>query len=155
MLLKRICWVFSLVFVASLSLQAAPSVEEGKTLFTANCAACHAKDMKNNLTGPALAGTEERWAAYPRTDLYKWIRASQSMIASGHPRATELWNKWKPTAMNNFPGLTDEQIESLLLYVNAQANPPAPVAGAAPAAGAEGAKEGGNMWLFAGLALIL
>ncbi|MCC6412190.1 MAG: cytochrome c3 family protein, partial [Saprospiraceae bacterium] len=42
-----------------------------------------------------------------------------------------------------------------LLYVNAQANPPAPVAGAAPAAGAEGAKEGGNMWLFAGLALIL
>ena len=155
MLLKRICWVLSLVFVASLSLQAAPSVEEGKTLFTANCAACHAKDMKNNLTGPALAGTEERWAAYPRADLYKWIRASQSMIAAGHPRATELWNKWKPTAMNNFPGLTDEQIESLLLYVNAQANPPAPVAGAAPAGGAEAPKEGNNMWLFAGLALIL
>ena len=50
--------------------------------------------MKDNLTGPALGGTEERWAAFPRKDLYAWIRASQSLKDSGHPRAVELWNKW-------------------------------------------------------------
>ena len=85
MLLKRIGWVLSLLIAAQMTLHAAPSVEEGKTLFTANCAACHNKNMKDKLTGPALGGTEERWAAYPRTDLYKWIRASQSMIDAGHP----------------------------------------------------------------------
>ena len=40
--------------------------EAGKSLFKANCAQCHAKNMKSNLTGPALGGVEERWADYPR-----------------------------------------------------------------------------------------
>ncbi len=154
MLLKRICWVFSIVLLASLSAKAAPSVEEGKSLFTANCAACHNKNMKDNLTGPALGGVEERWAAYPRADLYAWIRNSQSLVASGHPRAVELWNKWKPTLMNNFPGLTDDQIESVILYINAAAAPPPP-----PPPGQEQAAGGGggnnNLWLFGGLGLIL
>lgn len=156
MLLKRIGWVLSLLIAAQMTLFAAPSVEEGKTLFTANCAACHNKNMKDKLTGPALGGTEERWAAYPRTDLYKWIRASQSMIDAGHPRATELWNQWKPTAMNNFPGLTDDQIESLLLYIN-DVYTKAPAAGTAAVPGSTtgGPAKSDNMWLFAGLALIL
>ncbi len=152
MLLKRIGWVLSLLIAAQMTLHAAPSVEEGKTLFTANCAACHNKNMKDKLTGPALGGTEERWAAYPRTDLYKWIRASQSMIDAGHPRATELWNEWKPTQMNNFPGLTDDQIESLLLYIN-DVYTKAPVVVKNTDSG--GPAKSDNMWLFAGLALIL
>jgi mono/diheme cytochrome c family protein len=98
-------------------LWADPTIAAGKELFTGNCAQCHAKSMKDNLTGPALAGTEERWAAYPRKDLYSWIRNSQALIKTGHPRATELWNTYKPTQMNSFTGLTDEQIESLLLYI--------------------------------------
>lgn len=118
MMLKRICWVFTILFATALTMQAQPTKEAGKELFVANCASCHNKNMKDNLTGPALGGTEERWAAYPRKDLYSWIRNSQAMIAAGHPRATELWAKWKPTAMNNFPGLTDEQIESMILHIN-------------------------------------
>jgi cytochrome c2 len=158
MLLKRICWVFSIVLLASLTAHAAPTVEEGKNLFIANCAACHNKNMKDNLTGPALAGVEERWAAYPRADLYKWVRFSQSMVSEGHPRATELWAKWKPTLMNNFPGLTDDQIESLLLYINdvANAKPPVDVTGTDGGAGGAGTSSGGSsMWVFGGLALIL
>ncbi len=158
MLLKRICWVFSIVLLASLNAHAAPTVEEGKNLFIANCAACHNKNMKDNLTGPALAGVEERWAAYPRADLYKWIRFSQSMVSEGHPRATELWAKWKPTLMNNFPGLTDDQIEGLLLYINdvANAKPPVDVTGTDGGAGGAGTSSGGSsMWVFGGLALIL
>ncbi len=149
--------VISLLLGASL-LQAAPNVEEGKNLFMANCASCHSRDMKTNLTGPALGGVEGRWAAYPRQDLYRWIRASQAMIAEGHPRAVELWAQWKPTLMNNFPGLTDEQIESILLYVNDVVNKKAaPGAGqAGPAAGgAAGPQSDSTLWIFAGIAVIL
>ncbi len=151
MLLKRICWVFTLLLAVTASLSAQPTVAAGKELFIANCASCHNKNMKDDLTGPALAGTEERWAAFPRKDLYAWIRNSQALIATGHPRATELWAKWKPTLMNNFTGLTDEQIESLLLYISAP--PPAPVTAAPGAAAA--AEEDGFPWMFVGLATVL
>ncbi len=124
----------------------------------ANCASCHSRDMKTNLTGPALGGVEGRWAAYPRQDLYRWIRASQAMIAEGHPRAVELWAQWKPTLMNNFPGLTDEQIESILLYVNDVVNKKAApgVGQAGPAAGgAAGPQSDSTLWIFTGIAVIL
>ena len=91
----------------------------GKALFKANCAQCHNKSMKDNLTGPALAGTEERWADFPRTDLYDWIRNSQKMIADGHPRAAKLWEEGKPTVMTAFPNLSDEDIENILDYIEA------------------------------------
>jgi mono/diheme cytochrome c family protein len=156
MLLQRLCWVFCFVVMAVSSLSAQPTAAAGKELFTANCASCHNRNMRDKLTGPALAGTEERWAAYPRADLYAWIRNSQSMISTGHPRATELWAQWKPAIMNPFPQLTDDQIESLLLFINETANKPtgpqAPTAGqpvgTTPA-------DGTNYWTFVGLATVL
>ena len=83
--------LISILFVGISS--AAPTAEAGKTIFQNQCAACHNKNMKDNLTGPALGGAEARWAAYPKEDLYNWIRNSQAMIAAGHPKATELWNQ--------------------------------------------------------------
>jgi mono/diheme cytochrome c family protein len=99
-------------------LMAEPTDAEGKELFRNLCASCHNRNMKDKLTGPALGPSTANWADYPREDLYNWIRNSQSMIASGHPRATQLWSEWKPTVMTAFPNLTDEQIESILLYIN-------------------------------------
>lgn len=119
-------FMFSFQFAAF----AQPTAAEGKTLFTNYCAACHAKDMKTAMTGPALAGTEDRWADFDRADLYSWIRNSQGLIQSGHPRANELWDQYKPTVMTAFPNLTDDNIESILLYINEAANPPATVAAA-------------------------
>lgn len=154
MLLKRICWVITFAFAATISLQAAPNVEEGKNLFIANCASCHNKNMKDNLTGPALGGMEERWGAYPRKDLYAWIRNSQALIATGHPYANELWGKWKPVLMNNFPGLTDDQIEGIILYVNQEyTKKPDPGAGGGGTETKQ--KSGGTPWLFVSLAVIL
>lgn len=88
--------------------------------------------MKDDLTGPALGGSVERWSEYPQEDLYNWIRNSQAMIQAGHPRAVELWNKYKPTVMNAFAGFTDEDIASILLYIDEQYNkvPAQPVAAA-------------------------
>ncbi|MEZ4919557.1 MAG: c-type cytochrome [Saprospiraceae bacterium] len=154
MLLKRISWLLTILLAASTALSAQGTIEEGKALFTSNCAACHAKDMKSKLTGPALAGLEERWAEYPREDLYAWIRGSQALISTGHPRAVELWNEWKPTLMNNFPGLTDDQIESLILYINDVASGPKDPPGG-PTAEVTASKDSGNFWLFVGMALVL
>lgn len=121
MTLKRLTYSFLVFFLAissfSLSAQDQAAIEAGKTLFKNNCAACHNKDMKSKLTGPALGGTQERWANFPKEDLYSWIRNSQALIASGHPRATELWNEWKPTVMNSFPTLSDGDIDNILAYI--------------------------------------
>lgn len=118
---KRLTYSFLAVFLSFFTLsvfaQDQAAVEAGKTLFKNNCAACHNKDMKSKLTGPALGGVSERWADYPQEDLYSWIRNSQSMIAAGHPKATELWNEWKPTVMNSFPTLSDEDIANILSYI--------------------------------------
>ena len=128
---------------------AQPSADAGKTLFKNYCATCHAKNMVVDGTGPALAGTEERWADYPREDLYGWIRNSQAMIKAGHPRAVELWADWKPTVMTSWPNLTDDDIESILLHVDAVVNA-VPVVDAAGGDVAGGPSQGGGSynWLY-------
>ncbi len=97
--------------------EAAVDIEAGKSLFRNKCASCHNRNMKDDLTGPALGGVEERWADYPREDLYNWINNSQKMIADGHPRATELWSEWGPTIMNNF-NLTTAEMDNILAYID-------------------------------------
>jgi len=92
-------------------------LSRGKQLFKENCAQCHARNMVDQLTGPALGGIEERWSAFPRADLFRWIRSSQEMIAEKHPRAVLLWAEFQPTIMNDFPNLTDQDIEALLLFI--------------------------------------
>ncbi len=91
------------------------NIDAGKTLFKNNCAACHNKDMKSKLTGPALGGVQDKWD--DEADLYAWIRNSQSMINT-HPRGIELWAEWGPTVMNSFPNLTDEDIANILGYID-------------------------------------
>ena len=108
--------VLFLSFFSFSALAQEANIDAGKTLFKNQCASCHNKDMKSKLTGPALGGVADRWD--DEADLYEWIRNSQGMIAAGHPRAVELWNEWKPTVMNSFPNLTDEDIANILAYVD-------------------------------------
>ena len=117
--------LISRVLIAALLLLPALSAEAqdldlgaGETLFKNNCAACHNKNMKDDLTGPALGGLDERWAEYPRQDLYDWIRNSQKSISDGQPRAVALWDEWKPALMNNFLNLSDQEIENIIGYIN-------------------------------------
>ncbi len=130
----------------------------GEGLFKNNCASCHNKNMRDDLTGPALGGTEERWADYPREELYAWIRNSQKMINEGHPRAVELWDEWKPTVMTNFTQLTDQQIEDILAYIKGKYEGTfgAPAVAEVAAATDDGAgDESDNTLMFASLAIIL
>ena len=128
--------------------------QDGKALFNNNCAACHAKNMKTNATGPALGGTQERWAAYPKEDLYKWIRNSQAMIESGHPRAKELWAEWGPTVMNSFSNLKDEEIDALLAYID-EVYTAVPEATVAATGAATTTEDTGNTTLYFGILVVV
>lgn len=110
-----------LVFlIMGFSLSAEVSPDAGKELFKNYCAACHNRDMRTAATGPALAGSQAAWG--DDAALYAWIRNSQEMIKQGHPRAVQLWNQYKPTVMTAFPNLTDDEIGSMLAYINGVAD---------------------------------
>jgi mono/diheme cytochrome c family protein len=144
-----------IVFLLSFSLRvAAADIAAGKTLFLNNCASCHAKSMKDKLTGPALAGARERWG--DDKALYAWIRNSQASIAAGQPRAVAIWNEYKPTVMSAFAGLKDEEIENLLAYIDAVAT--GKIGGAKvvkDAGGAAGGKEEDGNGLLYGVAFAI
>ena len=121
---RSLFYIAVIAFLPSF-ISAQASVESGKALFTANCAQCHAKSMTKDATGPALAGAEERWADYPQEDLYNWIKNSQKMIFSvKHPRAVELWNQYNNVVMNTAEHLSDEDIESILMFIQYQVDNP-------------------------------
>lgn len=87
----------------------------GEKLFKTNCAACHKVDKM--LTGPALAGMGEKYAA-EKDWLYSWIRDSQGMIKAGDEKAVALFQKYNNTIMLGFPTLSDEDIERVIAYTD-------------------------------------
>jgi len=138
--------------------QSEAAVNAGKVLFKTNCAQCHNRNMKDDLTGPALGGVEERWADYDQADLYSWIRNSQALVQAGHPRATEVFNQWNKVVMQPFPNLTDEDINNLMVYINCQYAgncPGAQIAGTPGNLNNGTPEEGSNTGLFIILAVIL
>ncbi len=145
-LLKPFSFLALLFFTTTLLAQ--PSADAGKTIFRNYCASCHAKDMKTKSTGPALGGAQERWGDYPLEDLYGWIRNSPNMIYNvKHPRAIEVFEENARSVMTAFPNLTDDDIASILLYIDAQLAGPATAGGAAGPT-QEVKKESNLSWLY-------
>jgi cytochrome c2 len=114
------CLSVALLSILMLNGTFAQDAKHGKELFLANCASCHSVDMKKDLTGPALGGVEERWAEFPREELYAWIRNSQGLIAdnsaAAQPYASGLYQTWG-SVMTPFPALKDADMEDLLLFI--------------------------------------
>jgi cytochrome c551/c552 len=122
--------------------------QDGKALFSANCASCH--KMDKDLTGPALMGVTERWSS---KDLLKtWIKNWPAAVATGDPYAVKM-KDWSPAAMNLFPNLSDAELDALITYM-ATWQPPA---AAKPVDNQVGqpAAEGDNSLLFGVITLIL
>ena len=115
---RRFLTLFIAIIATSQIVFAGGDAAEGKELFVNNCASCHAKDMKQKLTGPALGGVEERWTE--KAALYKWVRNSQALIATGYPRAVAVYNENAKAAMTSFPNLKDEDIDNILSYIDKQ-----------------------------------
>jgi mono/diheme cytochrome c family protein len=133
-------------------------LDQGMQLFKNNCGSCHAKNMKAKMTGPALAGVEERWEG-DNGRLYAWIRNSQAFLATGDAYANNLYQEYGGSVMTAFPNLTDAEIGNILGYINAVvdygAYPPK-VGGPDVVSTGTGESTGGSNTLMYGvLALIL
>lgn len=112
-------FTLSLLLIVTLSLSAnPPETEEGKTIFTTRCAACHS--INKILTGPALAGIGKRrsmdW-------IISFIQSSQSMVKGGDPDAVTLFEKFNKVPMPDHADLTPEKIKSVVDYIQSQSQP--------------------------------
>ncbi len=144
--------VVRLVVILILSFGNKLYAQNGQALFSSNCASCHA--VYRDLTGPALAGVEDRWGDKDR--LYSWIRNNQAFLKTGDKYANELYVKWNKTPMNLFPNLTDPEIDAILTYIKTVPDPKAGGDAGANVASSASASEGDdNTLLFGILTLIL
>lgn len=116
------------LFLFTFSLSAQGDAKAGKSLFNANCAACHKLDKK--LVGPALGKISERremdW-------LKAWIKDNNALRASGDADAIAIYEEYKGSPMTAFPQFADADIENIVAYLDAD---PVKKAGAAPVAAA-------------------
>jgi len=135
------------VILLVLSFSNVAKAQDGKALFSQNCAACHAIDKR--LTGPALKGVEDRWGG-DRKKLHAWIHNSQAFLKTGDTYANNLYTEYNKVSMNLFPSLSEKEIDAILDYVKDWKPAAAPTA----AAGAP-AQEGDNSLLFGILSIIL
>ncbi|MBD1433977.1 c-type cytochrome [Sphingobacterium sp. DN00404] len=122
-----------LVLFFAVTMAHAQDVKEGETLFKSKCTTCHS--VTRNMVGPALAGMSER---HSEEWLISWIHNSQAMIASGDEAAVQLFNDWNKLVMTSFTDLSDDQIKSIIAYVDAEEAK----AAAGPAEGAAGGAAG-------------
>ncbi len=107
----------AMVLLASVSAWAAPTVDEGKSIFTTRCAGCHS--VTKQLTGPALAGVDERrsmeW-------IISFVQGSQAMVRKGDKDAVALFEKFNKIPMPDHPDLTDDNIKSIVAYIKSEAD---------------------------------
>lgn len=119
--------------------------KNGEKLFKANCTACHALDKQ--VVGPALKGVVARLETEQglgKDWLYKWIKDNKALRASGDKYANEVYEKYNKTEMQQFPNLSEKDIDDILEYTT---NPPAPEPEKAPetaAAGTDAAQAPAN-----------
>lgn len=88
------------------------NISKGKELYEAKCTACHGIDQK--LVGPALKDVHKK---YNYEWLLKWIRNNEELRKSGDKDAIAIYEEYNGAAMNLFTDLSDEQIGSIILYI--------------------------------------
>ena len=105
-----------LVTLLIFTVNAAPPVEEGKTIFASRCAACH--NINKTITGPALAGVDERrsmdW-------IVKFVTSSQTLIKNGDKDAIALFEQFNKIPMPDHSDLNESQIKSIVDYIKSEA----------------------------------
>ncbi|MEN2992535.1 MAG: c-type cytochrome [Bacteroidia bacterium] len=109
--------------------------QDGKALFQANCASCHA--VNRRVVGPALKGVHERWGG-DEAEMIKFIQNSQAYINGNFKNsayAKNLYEQYNKAVMTAFTHLSAEDIKAILAYIKSEAEATA-TAAASPTAGA-------------------
>ncbi len=122
--------LFQLLFILALTSAGQLKAQDGAAIFQQNCASCHA--INKDLTGPRLAGMEERGPWGDRSKLYAWIHNPAKFMQTD-PYTQELKNSHGGVVMTGFPQLSEAEIDAIVDYVNkAAAATPPPAAGVQP-----------------------
>jgi cytochrome c551/c552 len=108
-------FVSALFIFFCLALNAAPPIEDGKTIFTTRCASCH--NVNKVLTGPALAGVHERHSI---DWIINFVHSSQTMVKKGDKDAVALFEKFNKIPMPDHPDLSADNIKSIVDYVKSE-----------------------------------
>ncbi|TAD86544.1 MAG: cytochrome c [Bacteroidetes bacterium] len=93
-------------------------LEAGKQLFSSLCGNCH--KINADMSGPALRGSLARWPN--RALLYAFVRNSKSVVDT-NAYAKGLYLAYNQTVMPAMPQLTDNQIDQIFAYVEANSQP--------------------------------
>jgi len=131
--------------------------QDGKVLFQANCASCHA--VNKRVVGPALKGVHERWGN-DEAEIIKFIQNSQAYINGNFKNsayAKKLYEEYNRAVMTAFTGLSEAEIKSILDYIKAEtealakaeAAPAAASGGSTPAAGESTGTASPILWVLA------
>jgi cytochrome c2 len=112
---KKFLLLLLIVFSVHQIMIAAPPGDEGKTIFTARCAACH--NVNKQVTGPALAGVAERrsidW-------IINFVHSSQTMVGKGDATALEVYTKFNKIPMPDHKDLSEADIKNIVQYIKAE-----------------------------------
>ena len=137
-----------LIFLSYTTIQA----QDGKALFNAQCATCHALDK--TLTGPALRGVETRGPWTDRKEVVKWVHNPGGYIPT-NPYTQQLQAQFNGQVMPSFPQLGEKEIYAILDYIKAAPLPGQnnQVGGGGPAQGGDG--DAGNGQLIFGIISII
>jgi cytochrome c551/c552 len=108
--MKKILFLTALTMITGFAF--AYTNEDGKTIFTTRCNACHAIDK--NVVGPALMNVDKR---HDEKWIIAFVHSSQTLVKAGDTAATNLFKKFNSTVMPDHPDLTDEQIKSVITYI--------------------------------------
>lgn len=100
-------------------------IQEGSELFSANCASCHA--LNNKVVGPALSGLVDKYEEDYEW-MIAWIQNNTKLIKAGDERALAIYNEYNGQAMNVFENLSEDQITSILMWIDNGGDGDAPAA---------------------------
>lgn len=124
------------------------SAQDGEKLFKQNCSSCH--KVNQNMTGPALKGTRERWEGREEL-LYQWIQNPAAVADMGDSYVNALLAEWMPrSGLMNAQAVNKEEIDAILDYVD-NWEPPAPKVADGPAAETASVDQDGGIsstWLL-------
>lgn len=121
----------ALTLLTAIGLGTAHAAGPGEAKFNSICAACHTIG-EGRRVGPDLLGVTER-----RSEewLLKFIKSSQSVVASGDPDAVKLFEEFNKTPMPDMPQFSDADVRDILAHIrdgrpaaaaSAAATPPPP-----------------------------
>ena len=106
----------SVAILLFLNVSANPiSVNDGKTIFTTRCAACHNVNIK--VVGPALANVDQRHSI---DWIVKFVHSSQTLVKADDKQAVALFKEFNQMIMPDHPDLSEDQVKSVVEFIKSQ-----------------------------------